>query len=328
MGQRYDQLTLEEREQIAVFKAMGKSLREMASLMGRHPSTLSRELNRNTCRAFGFEGYGPARAELWARRRKEAAGKRPRLKDEQIRSYVAQKLKLGWSPEQISGRLKIENSTLGISHEAIYQYVYAEAKDLIPYLSRRHKRRRVKIKGRHLQRMPIPHRIGIDERPEEVNQRQTFGHWEADSAVSRASQVSLHVLLERKSRLVKITKLRRNASPWVQMAVTRKLKHLPRRARLTITYDNGLENCGHLQINQELKTQSYFCHPYHSWEKGAVENSVGLVRRFLPKKTNFERIPSSDISQIENLINNRPRKCLNYQTPKEVFKTLSGAIAG
>lgn len=328
MGKEHQKLNLEEREKIAIFKAMGKSLREIAAILGRHHSTLSRELKRNTCRAFGFEGYGPARAEIWARKRKERAGKRLRLKDERIRNYVAHKLKLGWSPEQISGRLEIENPPLRISYEAIYQYVYAVAKDLIPYLPRRHRRRRIKAKGRNPQRMPIPYRIAIDERPKEVNQRQTFGHWEADSAVSRASLASLHVLHERKSRYVKLTKIFRNASRCVRGTVIRRLKPLPEKARLSITYDNGFENGNHLEINQELGTQSFFCHPYHSWEKGAVENSVGLVRRFIPKKTDFERIPSSEIARIENLLNNRPRKCLNYQTPKEVFKSLSGAVAG
>ena len=239
MEKGHRKLNLEEREKMAIFKASGKSLREIAALLGRHHSTLSRELKRNTCRAFGFEGYGPARAERLARRRKKAAGKRLRLKSEQIRDHVMKKLKLGWSPEQISGRIEIENPPLRISYEAIYQYVYAAAKDLIPYLPRRHRRRRVKAKGRNPQKMRIPQRITIDERPEEANQKQVFGHWESDSALSRASLASLHVLHERKSRYVKLTKIFRNGSQCVRGAVIQRLKPLPPKARLSITYDNG-----------------------------------------------------------------------------------------
>ena len=163
---------------------------------------------------------------------------------------------------------------------------------------------------------------------EAINQRLELGHWEGDSMVSRANSVSLHALLERKSRLLKLTKILRNSSECVRNAVIRKLSLLKKSARQSITYDNGPENSNHLEINRELKTQSFFCNPYHSWEKGSVENSIGLVRRFLPKKTDLQKISTTEISQIENLINNRPKKCLNYQTPKEVFKTLSGAIAG
>jgi IS30 family transposase len=146
--------------------------------------------------------------------------------------------------------------------------------------------------------------------------------------ISRANLVSLHILLERKSRFAKITKMLRNSSACVRDTVIRRLNPLPPFARLSLTYDNGFENLEHLEINRRLETQSFFCNPYHSWEKGSVENSIGLVRRFLPKKTNLERIPNTDLQRIENLINNRPRKCLNYKTPKEVFKTLSGALTG
>ena len=323
MGKRHNQLTRDEREKISILKASGKSLREIAFLMGRHHSTLSRELRRNCFRAFGFEGYGPAKAEITARKRKSEASKRPRLKNQQIRDYAEEKLKLGWSPEQISGRLKIENPSLQISYEALYQHVYAEATHLIPYLPRRHKRRRVKAKRRQSQKMPIPHRISIDQRPEEINQRQSLGHWEADSAVSRASLTSLHVLLERKSRYVKLTKMRRNSASCVRTTVTRRLKPLPKKARLSITYDNGSENFNHLDVNQELKTQSYFCNPYHSWEKGSVENVISLIRRYLPKKTDISTITKEQIKHIENQLNNRPKKCLDFYTPLEIFSSVA-----
>lgn len=327
MGKQHNQLTLDEREKISILKASGKSLREIGELLGKHASTISRELKRNSFKAFGFKGYSPAKAEITARKRKSNAAKRPRLKNQQTREYVAQKLKLFWSPEQIAGRIRLDHPDLSISHEAIYQFIYEDDWTLFPFLARKHKRRRLRFNYKKSQGHPIPGRTWISQRPESVNQRQNFGHWEADSLVSRANPVSLHALVERKSRYLKLTKILRNASPCVRNAIIRRLSPLPKSIRLSITYDNGFENFDHLAINRELKTQSFFCNPYHSWEKGSVENSIGLVRRFIPKKSNLERIPSSEISQIENLINNRPRKCLNYQTPKEVFTKLSVAIA-
>jgi IS30 family transposase len=133
--------------------------------------------------------------------------------------------------------------------------------------------------------------------------------------------------LERRSRLLKITKIPANNSKYVQAAILHRLTHQPSKMRRSITYDNGFENTRHLTINRYLKTKSYFCNPYHSWEKGSVENAIGIIRRFIPKKTNLQLIPATEISRLENLINNRPRKCLNYHTPNEVFQhTLTGAL--
>lgn len=328
MGKQYKELSLEERERIAVLKGFGKSMREIARELGRNHSTISRELTKNSCFVAKRHCYLVHRAEMRARRRKALRGKRERLKNSQIREYVQEKMKLHWSPEQIGGRIQMDHPGLRISHEAIYQYIYEEAWELFPFLARKHKRRRLRFNYRKPQGLVIPCRVFIGKRPEEVNQRLVFGHWEADSMISRANLVSLHVLVERKSRLVKITKMLRNSSDQVRQAIVRRLTPLPEFFRLSITYDNGFENTGHREINRELGTQSFFCHPYHSWEKGSVENTNGLIRRFIPKKTNLERIPNTDLQRIENLLNNRPRKCLNYRTPKEVFKSLSGALTG
>jgi transposase, IS30 family len=328
MGTQHNKLTFQEREQIAILKAKGKSLREIASLLGRSHSTLSREVKRNATSIYSKPWYLPSYAQNKANKRKVLAGKRERLKNSQIRGYVTQKLKLFWSPELIAGRIRIDLPACCISHEAIYQYIYEEAWHLFPFLVRKHKRRRLRFNFRKINHGAVPSRIFITERPEPINQRLEFGHWESDSMVSRANSVSLHALLERKSRYLKITKILHNSADCVQKAILRRLKPLNQSLRQSITYDNGLENSNHLEINEKLQARSYFCNPYHSWEKGSVENAIGLIRRFIPKKTNLETIPSTEIFQIENLINNRPRKCLNYQTPKEVFKTLSCAIAG
>lgn len=328
MGKRHQKLSLEEREKIAVLKACGKSLREIAALLGRHHSSLSRELRRNKSRLFDSRGYWPAQAQIKARKRKSKASRKPRLRNAQIRSYVVEKLKKFWSPELIAGRIPLDLPGLKISHEAIYQFIYEDAWELFPFLARKHKRRRLRFNHKKPKQLEIPDRTFISQRPEAINQRFEFGHWEGDSMVSRANSVSLHALLERKSRYLKLTKILRNSSECVRNAVIRKLAPLKKSARQSITYDNGPENSNHLQINRELKIQSYFCNPYHSWEKGSVENSIGLVRRFIPKKTDLEKVSTTEFIQIQNLINNRPKKCLNYQTPKEAFDLLNGAIAG
>lgn len=326
MRKRYKELRLEERERIAVLKGIGKSMRQIALDLGRSHATISREIGRNSCQVAGRRCYLIHRAEMRSRRRKALRGKRDRLKDPRIRGYVEAKMKLHWSPEQIAGRILIDCPGFEISHEAIYQYVYEKAWELFRYLPRKHKRRRLRFNYRKPKHLAIPGRVFIGGRPEEINQRLVFGHWEADSMVSRANSVSLHILLERKSRYVKITKMLCNSSRSVRDAILRRLAPLPSSFRLSLTYDNGTENFEHRTINRELQTQSYFCRPYHSWEKGSVENSIGLIRRLIPKKSDLETIPSLEISQIENLLNNRPRKCLNYQTPREVFKNLSGAL--
>jgi len=322
MKTRHQHLTLEDREKIAIWKAAGKSLRQIAQMLGKHHSTLSRELKRNKSRLFHCRGYWPARAHVKAATRKIDSGKRKGLKNKQIRDYVTEKLKLHWTPELIAGRLAVDHPDQSISHEAIYQFVYYKAWHLFRYLPRKHKRRRLKFYySKHI--LPIPWRTFIDKRPDIINLRTQFGHWEADSMVSKQSKAAIHVLCERKSRYLQITKIHRNTSRSVCQAISRKLSPLPLPSRLSITYDNGLENCLHHKINKRLKTLSFFCQPYHSWEKGSVENSIGLIRRFLPKKTDLQSIPRSQIHKIQFLLNNRPRKCLNYLTPNEAFHSSS-----
>ena len=324
MEKKYGQLTIEERERIAVMKARGKSSREIGKVIGRDHTVVSRELKRNG----GKRCYWAHRADERARKRKSEAAERDRLKNEMICGYVREKLKLGWSPEQIAGRLSMDYSGLSVSYEAIYQYIYSDAKELIGYLPRRHEKRRQKNLMRKAKASLIPNRISIQERPLEVNQRIAFGHWEADSAVSRASKAALNILVERMSRYAKLTKLTEKTSRLTWETIVRRLYREKKACCLSITYDNGTENVDHELVNQRIRTKSYFCNPYHSWEKGTVENTVGLVRRFIPKKSDFSRIPTTDISHIENLLNNRPRKCLQYKTPKEVYLNLTGAVAG
>jgi IS30 family transposase len=177
--------------------------------------------------------------------------------------------------------------------------------------------------SRKHQKSHIPNRVSISERPEVVNKRKRIGDWENDLMVSRQSTSVLNVLADRKSRYALITKLAQKTAEVTKWSVIRALIKYPAQ---TITYDNGSENTKHEEINKILDIKSYFCNPYHSWEKGTVENTIGLIRRWLPKKTDLAQISETEIMKIENWLNNRPRKCLSYKTPLEVF-VLTGGFA-
>lgn len=234
---QYVQLSLRERDRIAVYRAQECSLREIARRLGRDKGTISRELRRN--RALIYDAYGGGNAHRRARARKRAAGRRPRLKSPRLQAYVQRHLQLGWSPEQIAGYLRKKRNGLCISHEAIYQYVYLPSirrqENLVPYLARAHRRRQ--IKGhRHTHRDPhIPERISILQRPQQVPERSQFGHWERDSMETRKGRSGLSVLVERKSRFVKITKLPARTARYTSASVTRILARYPKGMRRSVT---------------------------------------------------------------------------------------------
>lgn len=324
MRKKYKQLGIKERERIMVLNSLEWSHGQIALDIGRSKSTVTRELKRN--RAPGDGLYSSWDATRRSRARKQKAGQRERLKNSVLRFYVSEKLEIGWTPETISGWLRRKGSVT-VSHEAIYQWIYADAPELIGYLPRRHRKRFCKGHSRKHQRSHIPNRIAIDQRPASVDDRSEFGHWEADSIVSRASKAALNVVLERKSRHLCLTKLPQKSAGYTSRAMASRLGSFPHGARLSITYDNGSENTEHEAVNKVLGTDSYFCAPYHSWEKGAVENINGLIRRYIPKGTDIEKITEEQIRRIEWQLNNRPRKCLGYRTPAEVFDKLCGALA-
>lgn len=323
MGVYHSHLSIDERETIGLLKAQGKSEREIGRVLGRSHTTIGRELENNTPPVN--KGYYLAhKAQERAVQRRIQTHRRPRLKNAVIREYVTSKLKMGWSPEQAAGRLPIDCPGQRVGFEAIYQYIYDESPDLIPYLARSHRKRFPRGHSRKHRRSHIPERISLDERPGDVAQRTTIGHWEGDTMVSRKSKAALQVLVERRSRFAQLTRLNRKTATEMTNAVISRIGVLPAEARQTITLDNGSENTEHLDITGAINTRAYFCAPFHSWEKGSVENLAGLVRRFFPKKTDFSLVTPQQIESVEWLLNNRPRKCLNYATPMEV---LSGAIA-
>ena len=329
MKNTYKQLSSEERDKIAVLRAQGASFKAIGEAIDRNKSTVCREFQRNS--APVYDVYLPPKAAARAKERKHKAGKRPRLKDPLIKRYVIVKLKEGWAPEQIAGRLPQRYPSLSISHEAIYQFIYDKATrkriDLISCLPRAHKKRKFFGQGHHHNGSHIPRRVPLSKRPKYIEKRKQPGHWETDTMGSRQSKEALAVSLERSSRLLRISKLSAKESSKLVNALKNQLNRYPQALRRTITYDNGSENVEHQRTNKLLGTKSYFCTPFHSWEKGSIENGIGLVRRYLPKKTDFATITSYCVRKIENLLNSRPRKCLNYRTPSEVF-TASVALAG
>jgi len=320
MGTRYNHLSRNERVAIGIMLRDGKSRSEISRALGRNKGTISREIKRNSSPKQSY--YTMPWAHRKAERRSWRAHRRPRLKNEQIVLYVRSKLKEGWSPEQIAGRIGMDHPGLSISHEAVYQYIYslgrARSKDLTVHLRCRHPRRWKKRMGRRCRKPKIKNRISIEQRPATVETRRQFGHWEGDTIVSMKSRGTLSCLVERKSRLLLLTKLPKRSSDDVTRSIVRRLESFPLHARRSLTLDNGSENAGHEKITASLKVKCYFAHPYASWERGTNENINGLVRWYLPKGTDLSKIPAEQIALIESLINNRPRKCLGYKTPIEV----------
>lgn len=325
MPKPYQQLNQEERDCLSVFKAQGKSVRKIAELIGRAPSTVSRELRRNAPPIYqGY--YLPHKAQARADARKATGHQRERLRDPRLRAYARRMLHRGWSPERIAGRWK----TFGrgrISHEAIYQWVYTQARELIPCLVRAHRRRLRRGHSSRHKSSHIPSRTPISRRPEIVARRAQPGHWEGDTIVSRQSRPVLQLLVERTTRYSRLRKLRAKEAAAMRGSINRALARYPKHLRRSITYDNGSENVQHLQVNARLGTVSYFCEPMHSWEKGTVEHVAGLVRRRLPKKTDFAIVSVDQIKRTERWLNGLPRKCLGFQTPAEAFRQ-SVALTG
>ena len=324
MEKRYKQLSLEERDMITEIKAEGESLREIARVLGRSPSTISREVKRNQSSKHRL--YLSHRAHDRATVRKRVAARRPRLKNEQVVSYVREKLLEDWSPEQISGRIRIELPGLKVGYEAIYQYIYHPKtegrQELIDHLRRGHSKRKTKGVGRKVRKTKIPNRVPIEQRPAAVETRSQFGHWEGDSMVSRKSLVILNTLVERTSRFTCITRLPNKSAEQTSDAVIRRLQGLPEEARRSLTLDNGTENTRHESITNTTGMPCFFARPYASWQRGTNENTNGLIRWYLTKGTDFGTIAEEQIAEVEYKINNRPRKCLGYRTPLEVAEVI------
>lgn len=323
---KYKHLTIEERETIQLMLWEKKSIRSIAKKINRPPSTISREINKNIDLV---NRYNPRVSHRKALKKRTNRGRKHRLKNNLVREYVISHLKQKWSPEQISGRIKIDlNQT--VSHEAIYQYIYhqihrqghghlkPDCEDLRTYL-RRKRKRRIKKGSRRYQRILRPKGLSIERRPDVVNQRQRVGDWESDTVESRDHKPGINTLVERQTGLVFVSKLFDKTGQATTTAITQRLNYLPVKAKQTITFDNGVENSNWQEIEKKTSAKTYFCHPYSSWERGTNENTNGLIREYSPKKTDFTIIPDKEIKRVEQELNNRPRKRLGYKTPLESF---------
>jgi IS30 family transposase len=308
----YKQLAREQRYQIYALKKAGQNQTQIAVVLGCHKSTISRELRRNC----GQRGYYPLLADKTARKRHREAYQ-PRITAE---TWQQVELLLGqqWSPEQIMGWLKL-NRQPSVSHERIYLYIYADKRrggTLHSHL-RSQKKQRKRYSG-YIRRGQIPNRISIDKRPKIVASKGRFGDWEADTIVGARHKGGILSIVERKSKLTRLSKLATKAAAEMKHVCVALLAPLAARVH-TITVDNGKEFCDHKHIAARLQARIYFAHPYASWERGLNENTNGLVRQYFPKKYEFARISDKDLQQVEDLLNNRPRKSLGYRTPNEVF---------
>ena len=317
----YTQLTQEQRYQIAVLKKAGHMQVEIARLIGVHKSTISREFRRN----HGMRGYRPKQAHRLAiERRQEKV--RPRITEQEWRRIHAL-LRQEWSPDEIGERLRLEGQR-AVSHEWIYQHVYADKKnggDLHNFL--RCQKQRKKRYGSNNRRGKIPNRVGIEQRPSVVDQKSRFGDWESDTIIGKGHKGAIVSLVERKSIYTLLGKVERKTSKLVTDMEIRLLSPFKERVH-TITQDNGLEFAGHQKVAAQLKADIYFAHPYASWERGLNENTNGLVRQYIPKSRRFNTVTDAEVDFIMHRLNHRPRKTLGYRTPHEVFFNTKTQLTG
>jgi IS30 family transposase len=309
----YTHLTQNERYQISALLEAGFRPGTIAAQIGRHKSTVTRELTRSG----GVAAYQAAEAQALADERRTACANGPQVSEETW-SFVDAKLGEFWSPEQISGRLKADGLPT-VSHESIYQRVYQDKQgggDL--HLALRCQKARRKRYGSTERRGTIPNQTSIEARPAVVDTRERFGDWEGDLVIGAGQQGALVTLNERKSRFTLIAHVASKAAHGVADAIILLLKSCSSCVH-TLTTDNGKEFAQHERIAEKLKARFYFAHPYSSWERGANENMNGLIRQFFPKKMSFQSIKKRDIKQAQDYLNHRPRKCLGFKTPFEVF---------
>jgi IS30 family transposase len=285
--------------------------------MGRNPGTISRELRRNMP-PIDRGIYRPHLAQDRAATMWLHVGRPRGVKSRWAKWYIKRQLARRWSPELVAGRMALLRPNLAVSHETIYTWIYRDAPELIRWLPRHHRTRKVRGHSRRRE-IRISGRIPIARRPHVANDRRRLGDWEADTMVTWRGQSALQIVVDRKSRYTLLNFLTGRTAKAMRVTLNRALGHLPRTLRHTITYDNGHENAQHQRVNASLGTRSYFCRPYASQERGTVENTAGLVRRFFPKRTDFNTIDSSKIKKVERWLNHRPRVILNFRTPAELF---------
>lgn len=311
---------------LAVWKAEGLSNKECGRRLRRDKSTIGRELKRNS-----FEGKHyiaiHAQRESDLREQKKAHAKQP-LKNADIYAYVTKHLRMGWSPDQIAGRLKRkhrDDEHWYITAETIYRWIYApeQKKAQQPwyeYLRRKQKKRK-KQTGRKVHRVQIPDRVSISQRSEEINNREVFGHWEGDTIEGKGHKNGLHTEVERMSRKILSAKVKEITSQETITVQKNLFTVLPDFSRESTTLDNGKENHLHFKL-KDIGMATYFAHPYSSFERGTNEHGNWHIRYYFPKGTDFARVSEEELRDVIDEINNRPRKILGYETASEAFNRL------
>jgi transposase, IS30 family len=328
MGRCYGQLSLEERVEIYRLHAGGRSQNRMASALNRAPSTISRELRRNSRPTKVWAGgYEPVRAQRLAERRRQWDGRFKLARQTDLRNSVGKSLAMGHSPEQIAGRLARQHGRVIISHESIYRFIYHRAaqKDSWYRLLPRHKRARGA--QRRSSTSFIKQRRSITDRPAEVEDRRTPGHWEADFMLFARCGQGLLVLHERQTRFSMVQYPVDRKAVLTARTIARQLGKLPKAMRKTISFDNGNEFAEHHRLHKALGVQTFFCDPHSPWQKGGVENSIGRLRRSLPRKTDLNLITAAALKRHVQRLNDTPRKCLDFKTPAEAFSKLKSTVA-
>jgi len=314
----YEQLGLEERKELYVMRKNGFGVNAIAKALGRSGSTISKELKRNT--ADARIGYLPDEAHRLALERKAKhdlkINRHPELKD-----IIVEKLKDGWSPEIIAGKMKQQSSPFGICHETIYRFVYTKegmALGLFKHLLKARPRRGL-FYGRK-PRSTIPERVSIHDRPDHIATREEFGHLEGDLTFFTDNQsMNIGVVVERKTRFVQLLLNQSKHAVVVMKGMFNKLARLPAFSRKSITFDNGLEFARHTLLKNFMDMDTYFCDKHSPWQKGQVEQMNVMLHRYLPKNSNLKEVSLKQIELIQDKLNNRPRKCLGFKTPAEAF---------
>jgi IS30 family transposase len=318
MGRKYEQLSLDERCEIARLQADGCSLRQIATTLDRPPSTISREVRRNSGRVIG---YKPTYAQEQTQARRWSGSRLER--DPDLRRAVLERLARGWSPEQVAGRLAREAGHNVISYETIYRFIYAQIARTKEYrwrhyLPRGKSRRGFRGRKGGSSATFIEGRIPVAKRPIAAADRKTPGHWEADLMLFSKYGQAILTIHERQSRLLIATRPPNKAAEPIAQHLLAVFAGLPPGLRRTVTFDNGTEFARHRALHR-LAIKTFFCDPYAPWQKGGIENAIGRMRRFIPRKTDLATLADRRFKSLVSAYNNTPRKCLDFQTPAEAF---------
>jgi len=320
MPKSYHYLTELQRCQIFTLKERGDSQKIISSILKVDKSTISRELKRNS----NNHDYNHILAHSKAKKRRSIASCASKKMDSTVITIINEKLSLQWSPEQIWGWMREHNKPVVVRHERIYQHIWADKKTGGQlYKDLRHGGKKYnKRSGVNAGRGCIPGRIDIDQRPDIVEKKTRVGDWELDTIIGKGHKGAIVSMVDRASKLTKLAICKSKEAAPVTDALTRCLKPMAHFV-LTLTADNGKEFAKHAKVSKKLKADFYFAKPYHSWERGLNEHTNGLVRQYFPKGTSFDTISNKDVARVENLLNNRPRKILNFKTPIEAFKQMT-----